>query len=154
MRELHGSCHCGNIAYVLNWPLGGDIPVRRCACSFCRKQGAIYAAHRDAALAVTVAGGQGLSRYRFASKTADFCFCSKCGVFVLVTSKIDERLSAVVNVNTLHGFPLPAEVETRNFQGETVEDRMARRRNTWIADVAITIGQPWPTEVGSGQAKR
>ncbi len=124
MRELHGSCHCGNAAYVLNWPRGGDIPVRRYACSFRRKRGATHAAHRDAALAVTVADNQGLSRYRFASETADLCFCSKCCVFALVTSKIDERFSAVVNVNTLHDFPLPAEVETRNFHGETVEDRL------------------------------
>jgi len=72
----------------------------------------------------------------------------------LETGKIDERLSGVVNVNTWHDFPLPAEVETRNFHGKTVEDRLARRRHTWIADVAITIGQPWPTEVGSEQAKR
>jgi hypothetical protein len=89
-------------------------------------------------LAVRIADLQGLFRYRFGTKTADFCFCSKCGVFLFVTSVTDDRLFAVLNINSLDDVPSHVEVEPRNFGEETVEERLARRRRGWIANVTMT----------------
>lgn len=138
MREFHGECQRGAITYILRWPLDGDLPVRRCACSFCTKQGSRYTSHPDAALSVTLADPERLSRYRFGTETADFCFCSNCGTFLFVTSAIDGRLFAVVNVNPLTGASFEVEVPTRRHDGETRDERIARRRRSWIADVTIT----------------
>lgn len=139
MRELHGGCHCGTISYVLRWPLDGDLPVRRCACSFCAKQGALYAAHPDAALSVSVTDPKRFSRYRFGTNTADFGFCSNCGVFLFVTCTVDGRLFAVVNVNSLDEARVSLETAARNFDGESETERLARRSRGWIADVAINV---------------
>jgi len=52
------------------------------------------------------------------------------------TSRIGERLYAVVNVNALEGLDAaqlrPAAV---SFEGEDVESRLARRRRNWIGRV-------------------
>ncbi|MGH8307869.1 MAG: hypothetical protein ACRER0_06305, partial [Gammaproteobacteria bacterium] len=62
-----------------------------------------------------------------------------CGVVPLVTSRIDGRLYAVVNVNTFEGIDqsllghASANVESK---GEVT--RIARRKRNWIADVGYT----------------
>ena len=140
-KTYSGGCHCGAIVYRLHWPLPGDPPVRTCGCTFCVERGAVYAAHPEATLAVTIADGEKLGRYRFGTGTADFCFCARCGSYVFVLSTIDDRAYAGINVRTLREFPIPAKIEVRNFEGETEEGRLARRRRTWIGTVIIA-GQP------------
>jgi len=39
---IEGSCHCGNIAFALDWqPEPAQITARACACSFCTKHGGV-----------------------------------------------------------------------------------------------------------------
>lgn len=41
--RITGKCHCGNVAFTLEW--NGDptaIPARTCTCSFCRKHGGVW----------------------------------------------------------------------------------------------------------------
>jgi hypothetical protein len=40
---------------------------------------------------------------------------------------------------SLDGFVAPAEVKVKNFAGETTENRLGRRSDTWIADVRMTV---------------
>jgi len=144
MQELHGGCHCGTITYVLNWPMEAGLAARRCACSFCTRQGGRYASHPDAGLSVRVADRDSVSRYRFGTKTADFWFCSNCGTFVFVTSEIDGHVFAVVNVNSLDDVSscVDADIETKNFDGESSDQRLSRRVRNWIANVTMANGLP------------
>ena len=139
MLFIRGSCHCGNIRYVLRWPLdGNEIPVRACSCGFCTKHRGTYASHPDAELDVMVSGEAPVSRYAFASGTAEFFVCCRCGVVPFATSEIDNRLFAVVNVNTFEpDDPLIFIQEATNFDGESTEERLARRKRNWIAAVSI-----------------
>ena len=74
----------------------------------------------------------------FGTGTATFHVCARCGAVPLVTSDIAGQLYAVVNVNVLEGIDpswlLPG---TSNFDGEAVEDRLARRERNWIGDVCV-----------------
>ena len=67
-------------------------------------------------------------------------FCSHCGITPLVTCDIDGRIYAVVNVNTFDdessGFAL--DFSTSSFDGESVDDRLGRRRARWIGNVRFT----------------
>jgi hypothetical protein len=134
---LTGSCHCGNISFTLRCePAPANLPARACSCSFCRKHGALWTTHPAATLKVGVKDPACLSRYAFATETAQFHVCSRCGVVPLVTSRIDGRLYAVVNVHALAdvdaAFFLHAAV---SFDGESEAQRLARRQRNWIANV-------------------
>jgi hypothetical protein len=41
-QERRGSCHCGNVRWILQSSFAfSDLPMRACQCSFCRKHGAV-----------------------------------------------------------------------------------------------------------------
>ncbi|MDP6706172.1 MAG: hypothetical protein QF893_07515 [Alphaproteobacteria bacterium] len=138
--KIEGRCHCGNISYVLRWPgEGTKIPVRACSCTFCTKHGGTYTSHRDAELAVIVHDEAFVSQYRFGTETAEFHLCSRCGVVPFVTSMIEGKLYAVVNVNSFEGIdPSCYSRAVTDFDGEKTEDRLDRRKRNWISSVTIS----------------
>jgi hypothetical protein len=140
MRVINGSCHCGNIRYEFRWPLSGsEIPVRACSCDFCTKHRGTYTSHPDAALDVVIADEALVSKYSFATGTADFYVCRRCGVVPFAASRIDDRLFAVVNVNTFDATdPVCFTREVTDFDDESEESRLARRKMTWIPRVSVT----------------
>jgi hypothetical protein len=136
---IHGKCHCGNIAFALTWePDPIAIPARACSCSFCTKHGGVWTSSPAAALEITFRDPALVSRYTFGTRTAEFHTCARCGVVPVVTSRIDDRLFAVVNVNTFEDVnPSLLRREPASFDGEGEDSRLARRARNWIANVRI-----------------
>ena len=136
---INGKCHCGNIAFELEWNEDPPkIPARACGCSFCVKHGGIWTSNAKSSLAVVIRDAALVSKYAFGSRTATFHVCARCGTVPLVTSEIANRLYAVVNVNALENIEESwLGRATANFEGEDVETRLARRMRNWIADVRI-----------------
>jgi hypothetical protein len=144
---IDGKCHCGNIAFELEWE--GDppeIPARACSCSFCAKHGGVWTSSPKSRLAVAIRDVSLVSKYAFGSRTATFHVCSRCGAVPLVTSEIANRLYAVVNVNVLENVDQSWLCRAAvTFEGEDVESRLARRQRNWISDVRIIVeGTPNP----------
>jgi len=139
-RQFDGGCYCGNIRFTFVWPEAGEtIPTRACSCTFCRKHGGVYTSHPDARLDVTVEDAGKVEKYRFGTGTADFHICRTCGVMPVITCSMDGTLHAVVNVNTLNGVePSAFTPATADFDGETTEDRLARRKRNWVGTVTMT----------------
>ena len=137
---ISGACHCGNISFKLNWsPEPAEIPARACGCTFCVKHGGVWTSCPTGSLKVCVQDTAQVSAYAFGTKTADFHTCTRCGVVPVVSCRLDDRLYAVVNVNTFEG--VPPELLKRSpasFDGEDEATRLARRRRGWIADVEFT----------------
>jgi hypothetical protein len=80
-----------------------------------------------------------LSKYTFGSGNALFHTCARCGIVPVVTSRIDDKLYAVVSVNAFEGIDRSLiRLESANFDGEDSETRLARWRRNWIANVEIT----------------
>jgi len=133
---IHGQCHCGNIAFQLEWNGPQEIPARACGCSFCVKHGGVWTSHPGSRLTVTLGDASLVSKYAFGTRTATFHVCSRCGAVPLVTSDVDDHLYAVVNVNVLENVdPSSLRRAPANFEGEDLESRLARRKRNWIADV-------------------
>jgi len=134
---IDGRCHCGNIAFRLDWGSDpGEIHARACDCSFCVKHGGLWTSNPRAALEVRVADPAKVSRYAFGTRTADFHICSGCGVVPVATSEIDGQLYAVVSVHAFEG--VDAAMIRRapaSFEGEETESRLARRKRNWIGNV-------------------
>jgi len=137
--EIDGSCHCGNIHLVLQWPgPNTEMGVRMCACSFCQKHAGAWTSHRDARLTIDIVNKSLMTKYRFGTKTADFYVCSTCGVVPFVLSEIKGRVYAVVNVNSLHDTDrLVSSRSATDFDGEEKGTRLDRRRQNWIPDVIV-----------------
>jgi hypothetical protein len=137
--RIDGQCHCGNISFEFAIPgKAKDLPVRICSCSFCVKHGGAWTSHREGKLAATIRDASRVSQYRFGTETADFHVCSTCGAAPFVTSEIESRLYAVVNVNTFEGIdPASLTKAPVSFDGESSESRLARRKQRWIPDVSI-----------------
>ena len=134
---IHGSCHCGNIRFVLDWkPEPTVMPARACGCSFCVKHGGVWTSCPTGCLRVRVQRPERVSRYGFGTKTAEFHTCSDCGVVPVVTSLIEGRLYAVVSVNAFEGADaLQLDRKPASFDGESEGDRLARRARHWIGQV-------------------
>lgn len=135
--KIHGSCHCGNIAFDLDWPgEPKEIPARACTCTFCRKHGGVWTSNPRASLEVTVADPEQVSRYAFGTKTARFHICSRCGAVPVVTSEIGGNTFAVVSVNAFDDVdPALLNRGSASFDGESESDRLARRERNWIGRV-------------------
>lgn len=141
---IHGSCHCGNLAFELDWPGqgGATIPARACTCTFCVKHGAVWTAHAEASLRLRIADPALTSSYAFGTETAVFHVCSRCGAVPVASSDIDGRRYAVVNVNCFDDVDRRLlTVEAVSFDGEREGARLARRVARWIADVTIGAGR-------------
>jgi len=136
---ISGKCHCGNIAFELDWP--GDspeIPARACDCSFCVKHGGVWTSNPQSRLAVVIRDASHVSKYEFGTRTATFHVCTICGAVPLVTSDVAGHRYAVVNVSTLESVD-PAQLRrtSSHFDAEDIDSRLARRSRNWIADVRI-----------------
>ena len=132
-----GSCHCGNIAFTLDWKSEPtEIPARACNCSFCVKHGGVWTSCPSGALEISVGDPSLVSKYAFGTKTAEFHICSRCGVVPVGTSRINDHLYAVVSVNAFDNVdPALLRHTSASFDGESEETRLARRARNWIADV-------------------
>ena len=139
---ISGRCHCGNVSFALDWrPDPTEIPARACGCTFCQKHGGVWTSCPGGSLRVKIEDPALVSRYAFGTKTAEFHVCARCGVPPVVTSRIDDRLYAVVNVNTFESIdPSLLRHSPATFDGETEPARLARRQRNWIADVQIDLG--------------
>jgi len=134
---IRGSCHCGNISFLLTWePDPTEIPARACDCSFCTKHGGVWTSNPNGSLKVEVKDPSLVSKYTHGTETADFHVCSRCGVVPLVTSKIDNRLYAVVSVNAFEDVARSLLRRAAvSFGEETEASRLARRKRNWISRV-------------------
>ena len=135
-RQIHGSCHCGNIRFTLDWPAAPEmIPIRACGCALCRKHGAAWTSNPQGRFSMAFGDEGKVSRYRFGTRTADFHACTVCGVIPIVTCELDGARYAVVNARSFDDVDSSEMVETpTDFDGEATATRLARRKRNWTPE--------------------
>lgn len=138
---LTGSCHCGAIRATLyaSKPVA-EMQVRACQCSFCLRHGAKTVSD-PAGRARFEIDGAALSWYRFETRTGTSLICSRCGMYAGVMLEDGERIWSVFNVR---GLAVP-EFKDRagdpvNYDGETAEQRIARRKAVWTPTEIVWKG--------------
>ncbi|MEZ4382084.1 MAG: hypothetical protein R3A79_12105 [Nannocystaceae bacterium] len=141
-----GRCHCGNLRLTLRTARDpAALGRRRCACSFCTGRRLRWTSDPAGAVEITVAEEAELSRYRFATGTADFLICRRCGQVVAALT-IDAPRRAVINVDALAEPERFADAEARDFDGEALADRLARRARSWTPARLVVAGAAEPAE--------
>ncbi len=108
------------------------LPVRACQCSFCRRHGALTSSDPAGTLGFAVRVPVALLRYRFATGSADFLLCARCGVYVGAVMEEDGRRFGIVNLNALDARADLTQVpETMDYSAEDASARRVRRRARW-----------------------
>ena len=131
-HRFEGSCHCGAISYSLRAAQPPELwTVRACQCKFCRSHGARTFADPDASVSFAIADSSKLERYRFGLQTADFLVCRACGVYVASVLTSPRGQFATVNINTLCEPVTVADAQPVSYDGESIEQRQARRERRW-----------------------
>jgi len=143
--EIKGGCHCRSLRYVLQWPITSltdgelpSVPARRCSCSFCKRLDGVWTSHPQASLHIAESPEQSPSRYRFGTETADFLFCSRCGITPLVTCELEGQDYGVVNVHTFDDDcidQIALDLSDSCFDDESTDARLERRKLRWIGNM-------------------
>jgi hypothetical protein len=132
-----GGCHCGALHLTFETPTDPwALPLRACGCSFCRKHGVRTTSDPAGMVSFRIDDPEALQRYRFGTRTTDTLICRNCGIYLAAVTEIDGALYAVVNVNALDdrsGFERQPEI--MNYEGESAEQRRARRKAKWTPAV-------------------
>jgi hypothetical protein len=133
-----GTCHCEAIGFTYETAIPPQAwPLRACACRFCRCHGAATTSDPHGALQLACRDVDQLLRYRFGLRTANFCVCRTCGVY-LAAITIDGRFG-IINTNALADRSLPlAAPLPMSYDGETASARTARREQRWTPVRATT----------------
>lgn len=123
-----GACHCG--AVRAEYETDAPVRLRQDGCGFCSSRGVKSASDPNGRLQLTAT--KRLIRYRFGHKTADFLICPECGTYVATHMESPRGPIGVANVvglNINELKHLPATLTS--LEGESVEERLARRVSRW-----------------------
>jgi len=128
-----GGCHCGTIRVRvrLTRPLA-EMPVRSCACAFCRSHGTRTVSD-PVGQADVWADWVAVEKYRFGSRTADYLLCRRCGVYVGAVCDTATGRRCVINTLCLQDRECFVQQAVHpDYDRETVEERLARRARNWM----------------------
>lgn len=134
---IKASCHCGNIGLELHTNRKhAEITPRNCQCTYCRMHGASWISDPEGEARLRIKDKDTASFYTFGTKTAHMVSCKTCGVLMAAICEFEGQNRAVLNSTAMIGEVFAPYVLT-NFDGETVESRLARREKNWTANVVI-----------------
>jgi len=142
MMILRGACHCGQVevAFETATPVA-DLPLRACGCSFCRRHGSKAVADPNGRLTIS-APANGLNRYRFGMRTADYLICRSCGAYVAAVISGNGEERATLNVAATAIAELAdRRAEPVDYDRENVEGRRARRLTSWTPSRIVQRAQ-------------
>jgi hypothetical protein len=122
-----GSCHCGAIR--LEFHSDKPLAPRACQCRFCRKHRARSVSDSEGQVVLTLDGE--VQRYRFGLRIAEYLICGRCGVYVSAVAEIDGATYAILNLNAFENPHPELEGTPFSYDGESAEQRNARRRQRW-----------------------
>jgi hypothetical protein len=147
---LRGGCHCGRLRVAFSTGLDpAAINPRACDCSFCRKHGAAYVSDPAGQLRIGMAEPDDMRRYRQGSNTAEFLFCSHCGILVAAIFDHHGRTYGAVNARCLDATARFAEAVTASPQRLAAEDKVDRWLHLWIPDVELVMNGAMPTSAAA-----
>ena len=74
-----------------------------------------------------------VQKYRFGSRTADYLLCCRCGVYVGAVCETSTGWRTVINTRCLDDRAMFVQDAVHpDYDGETVDGRMARRAQNWM----------------------
>ena len=132
MHQLTGGCACGNFSVRLTLTKPPqDYTARQCGCSFCVSHGGTHISDPLGLFEVSVADESLWNKYRFGTGTCDFLICTKCDGYLGAVGDTPTGFRGVIDIRCLDGSEVITARTPSDFEGESVEDRLARRGRNW-----------------------
>ena len=125
MPIYQGSCHCGAVAFEVDWTIE---ELTTCDCSLCVARNALMAKVPEAALTL-LRGEDSLALYEWNTRRAKHHFCSVCGIYVFHRKRAAPDHFGV-NARCLHDVHLSA-VPVRATEGANMTVEQADPRDRW-----------------------
>jgi hypothetical protein len=125
--EMAGRCHCG--ASEFRFDSDRPLAPRACRCGFCRRHGARTVS--DPAGSAFLKLGPEIIRYRFATRSADYLLCGRCGVYLGALTALGGALYVTLNLNAFDDPRLDIQARPVRYDGESAEAKAERRRRNW-----------------------
>jgi hypothetical protein len=140
-HRFQGQCHCGAIRATLEASKpAGELQVRSCQCGFCSRHGAMTVSD-PAGRATFEIERAALAKYQFETRTGTSLICGRCGMYAGVILEDGSRMWSAINVR---GLAVPEfkgrTAEPVVYEGETPEQRIARRQQKWTPTELQFIG--------------
>lgn len=136
-----GACHCGAIRAIFypSRPLE-ELEVRSCQCSFCLRHGTKTVSDPSGRARFEI-DGAALSWYRFETRTGTSLICGRCGAFAGGFVEDGDHIWSVLNARGLLIPELRDRVGVpKHYDGETTEERKARRISLWTPTEIVWMG--------------
>lgn len=128
MSLYEGACHCGAVSARFETAIApSEIDVRADQCGFCRRHGAKTVSDPAGRLALSFREAA-VERYRFGTRSSDFIVCRSCGAYV---AAIIEGYGVLNVIGADIGAFADRVARSVSYEDETVEVRLARRRERW-----------------------
>jgi hypothetical protein len=139
--RYEGSCHCGAIRATLHASRpASELQVRACQCSFCTRHGAKTVSDPAGRCRFEI-DGAALSWYQFETRTGMSLICNRCGMYAGVMIEDGDNVWSVLNVRGLAIVEFKDRAaEPKDYEGETAEHRIARRKATWTPTELVWKG--------------
>lgn len=99
----------------------------------------MYVSDPSGHLIIDVKGIDGLGRYRQGSETADFLYCTDCGVLIGVVFESNADIYGTVNARCLEGYENLGEPTIVSPQKLSPEEKKSRWNTVWTRDVQIRV---------------
>ena len=133
MATYTGQCHCGALSFVFTTAKSpAELPLRACACSFCRRHGTRTTSDPDGKVRLAVHDPASLSRYEFGLRTASYLVCRTCGTYIGAIAAGISGERALINVNCFDDQEdFAREPQVMDYEGEGEAARRDRRKQGW-----------------------
>ena len=126
---MNKRCSCGNITIEWDTKIKSLI-ARQCDCDYCVSCGAEYVSDPDSYVKYKINDKSKHRVIQHGTETAEFHECMNCGV-ILVTSQIKAQTYCVLNAKALDISYSSLDKDKKNYNGESVNQRLDRRSKKW-----------------------
>lgn len=82
-------------------------------------------------MSLVVQDGSAIIRYQFASETAEFPICARCGIYVGAQMEEEGRYYAIANLRAFANGEFVQRVQPMDYYGENSSARRTRRASRW-----------------------
>ena len=140
MHQLTGGCRCGNfkLTLLLSKP-PAEFVARKCGCSFCVGRNGTHVSDPEGSVQIAITDESLWNKHRFGTATCDFMICKKCDGYLGAVGETPAGLKAVISIWCLETPDVFTKFMPTDFEGEDVENRLARRARNWTP-AALKIG--------------
>jgi hypothetical protein len=133
MHTFVAHCHCGNLEVRFETAKSAaELQPRSCQCTFCTRHRSRTVADPQGRATVHVRDEAQLSRYQWATRSAEFLVCRTCGGYAGAVMTSGGRKYMTVNINLMDEasrFTQPA--LPVSYDAETADERRKRRESAW-----------------------